>query len=292
MNSQLKSALILLENVFLGNATYTRAKFKERLQKDDDKLKHSDTTISRLLLFIHDVFGIKLRFNRNGTIEIEDENPNDASKYQFIKSLLLFGKIKENDILINHHFSFSNENYFQNSELITDIYECIIQQNLVKINYRKFNHNRSIERILKPLLIKEYLGRWYLISKDQDNKHIVQGIDRIVSFEKLPKKFEPSFDTLRLYDNTIGVNYSGNVVHLIIWAEDYQMKLFETYPLHKSQTIIERDALGGTFSLDVVLNYELKQLLASFLLKIKIIEPEHLKKEMQETFIKMAENNN
>ena len=290
MNTQLKSALILLENVFIGNATFTRANFIERLKQDDSELNYSDTTITRLLGFIRDTFGIALKFPRNGSVQRVDESPEDLFKYQFIKSLLLFGKIKANSQYINHHFSFSNENYFHNSELITELYDCIVQQKQVRIVYQKFNHKESNEGILKPLLIKEYLGRWYLISKDEDDKYIVQGIDRIKSFEKLSTRFEPVFDAQHLYDNTIGVNYSGDVIHLVIWADDYQMKLFETYPLHKSQTRINRDTFGGTFSLDVVLNYELKQLLASFLNKITIMEPASLKIEMKEVYLKMAES--
>lgn len=291
MNSQLKSALILLDNVFLNNATFTRATFKERLQNDDDNLKFSDTTITRLLGFIQEIFGISLKFNRNGTIEIQDFNHENEKKYQFVKSLLLFGKIKEDSHLINHHFSFSNDCFFHNSELIIEIYDAIIRMKQIKVSYQKFNNNTKKEYILKPFMIKEYLGRWYLVGKKVNDEFVVFGIDRINTLEILNSNFEPCFNFLKLYENTIGVNYSADLIHVVLWAEDYQMKLFETYPLHQSQKIISRDEKGGFFSLDVVLNYEFKQLLASFLLKVKIIEPKELKEEMKQMFILMADNN-
>jgi hypothetical protein len=289
MNLQLKSALILLENVFLENATFTRTTFKERLQNDEAGLKYSDTTISRLLIFIQDVFGISIRFNRYGTVEIVDQNDDDLSKYHFIKSLLLFGKIKENHRLINHHFSFSNENYFKNSELILDIYEAILKQNIIILAYQKFNSSEVKNHKIKPILFKEYLGRWYLIGKDDFENYIVLGVDRISSFEILNIKFESSLDAIQLYDHTIGVNYTGTLTHVVLWAEDYQMKLFESFPLHKSQKIIDRNDQGATFSLDVIINYEFKQLLASFLLKVKVLEPQDLKEEMKNIFLKMSE---
>lgn len=283
---QLKSAIILLDNVFFGVKKFSRESFKFKLE--EEHFSNSDATISRLLKFIDEVFGIELHFRKNGTIEIVND---DENHYHLIKSLLLFGKIKNlSKSVVDLNFSFSSDSFFKNSDYIFELYFAIIQSKMIKIYYQKFQSPAAVEMNLKPLLIKEYLGRWYLIAEKENTNIRVYGIDRIKDFKVLNKKFNPNLNVVEIYKNTIGVNYSDRVEKIKLWVEDYQLCLFETFPIHSSQNIISRNKEGGILTLELVNNYELKQLLASFLHKVIIIEPTELKNEML-TFIDAMKNN-
>lgn len=285
MNNQIKSALILLENVFFNPKKFNRKEFAEKL--NEENLKHSETTITRLLQFISSIFGVELSFKtKNGKVKIIDSEDN---QFQLIRTLLLLGKLKnESNIVSNNIISFTSESQFLNVNFVLDFYEAISKSQMLKIDYQKFNSDLTEKIIVKPILIKEYLGRWYLIAEKETGGVRVFGIERIKNFEVLNKTFSPNLEMINLYKSTIGVNYSGSVELVKIWVENYQLEFFKTYPIHKSQKIIKTDENGGILTIKVNINYELKQLLASYLDKVRVIEPLHLKIEMIDFFETMT----
>lgn len=285
--SQLKSALLLLNNVYFEHKKFTRESFADKLSEEG--LANSPKKITDLLKFIDGIFGIELTFKRKpNTIQVVlDEN----NQYHFIKSLLLNGKLKK-ELLQNenHIISFTSDSNFNYADIIFDIYESIIKTTKIKIDYKNFYGVQTDDIILKPLLLKEYLSRWYLIAEREDQNIRVYGLERITQFKQLQNKFTSSIKTIELYKNTIGVNYSANVELIKLKVEDYQLKLFETNPLHPSQKIIESNKEFGIITLKVAINYEFKQLLSSFLAKVIVLEPESLKTEMKEIFENILKN--
>jgi len=291
MQNQLKSSLILLDNIFFGKVKFTRNTYAEKLSELG--FPNSNTTISRILKDIKDNFGFYVKFPKNSEVFIENElsNNEDFNQYHFLKSLLFYGKIKNIDNqFINDVIIFSSDSKFANYQLIFEILESIQQRFYLKIEYKKFDEDKIRTYKLKPKFIKEYLGRWYLVSDSELHINQVFGIDRIIKLERINQKFDVDFKDLKIYDNTIGVTYSNDLEKIVLWVEMFQLNLFKTYPIHHSQQIISEDKNGGIISFTVNINYELKQLLASYLLKVKILEPEHLKNEMINVYKKIVEN--
>lgn len=287
MKNKLHSALILLNNVYFENKKFTRETLAEKLKEEG--FSHSKNTITELLKFIDEIFGIELSFkNREGIVRIIED---DQNHYHFIKTLVLNGRLQQEAIRHkNHIVSFSSDTDFDYTDFVFEIYKAILQTKTIKITYQKFHTDTPEFYVLKPYLIKEYLERWYLIGGTENDETRVFGIDRIKDLDVLTTTFNPNPEAIKLYKNTIGVNYSGKVEKIKLWVEDYQLKLFETKPLHTSQEILERHPDHGIISLEVAVNYELKQLLASFIQKIKVLEPESLRFEMKNTFKEIIEN--
>jgi predicted DNA-binding transcriptional regulator YafY len=285
MKPQLQSSLILLKNVFYESKKYTRETFTKKLE--EEFLPSSKNAITDLLKFINDIFGIELSFkNKEGQICIKEEIDN---KFHFVRTLLLNGQLRKNDIIQhNHVISFSSDSEFKNTHLIFDLITCIIKTQKIKITHQNFYGSPAYEVMLKPYLIKEYLGRWYLLAeRESDSKLRVYGIDRIKDVEIYNYTFEPNLHAINVYKNTIGVSFNieqGKAEKIILWVEAYQFKLFESYPIHTTQKTIEKHASYGVLQIEVVNNYELKQLLASYLLKVRVLEPESLRNEMLELF--------
>jgi len=287
-NHPLKSSIILLENVFFHLKKHNRKGFAQVLAEKE--LSHSAATISRLLKFIEDTFGIVLDFRgENGQVQLVEADEN-VSRYQFVKSLLLWGRLKHQQEWVSSGLiSFTTESRLRNFEYILEVYEAILKSKMLKIKYQKFYLEKEEIRIIKPRLLKEYLGRWYLIGEKNDGEIRVYGIDRITDFEVLNQRFDPDPKFAELYKNTIGVNYSGRVEQVLLKVEPYQLQLFETYPIHPSQEIIEKHKNEGLLALKVVINYEFEQLLASYLDKVSVEAPEYLKQKMLAHFKKMTE---
>src|SRR5690606_16057380 len=257
MKNKLQSALILLNNVYFENKKFTRETLAEKFKEEG--FSHSKNTITELLKFIDQIFGIELSFrNREGIVKILED---DQNHYHFIKTLVLNGRLQQEAIRHkNHIIAFSSDTDFDYTDVVFEIYKAILRTKTIKITYQEFYTDTPESYILKPYLIKEYLGRWYLIGGTENDDTRIFGIDRIKDLDVLPKTFTPNPDAIKLYENTIGVNYSGKVEKIKLWVEDYQLKLFETKPLHTSQKILERHTDYGIISLEVAVNYELKQL--------------------------------
>lgn len=292
-NNQLKAALILLENVFFNIKKYNRKEFIEILANDE--LSHSEAGISRLLTFIDEIFGIPLTFKtKNGRIEVVEDLEN---RFHLIRSLYLIGRLKKEKQITKNIVQFSSDSSYKNIELIPECLDAISKSFQLKLVYQKYYTDKPESHILNPIFLKEYLGRWYLLAEKENGKIIVFGIDRIVSLEILNKRFDPSTKYHDLYKHTIGVNFSGEHHYsgkpqkiLLRILDYYQLRLFEDYPIHPSQRIFEKNNEGGIIEIEVVINYELKQLLASYLEKVVVIEPTDLKEEMAGVFARMKLN--
>lgn len=284
MRKQLQSAILLLNNVFYENKKHTRASFTEVLLAHD--LPASKNTISELLKFIDEVFGIELSFrSANQTIHVVYDT---ANHFHLVKTLLLNAKLRQKTLANEHHIiSFTSDSEFKNTDLIFEIMDCIAKTRKIRIDYQSFHGEERKHLVLCPQLIKEYNGRWYLVATGEDTKIRVYGIDRILDFEELTATFTHNPETRKLYEHTIGVNYDERIEKITLKVENYQLKLFENFPLHHTQNIIERGEKHGVLTLEVVLNYELKQLLASFLTKVEVLSPTSLRLEIQQWFADM-----
>src|SRR5690606_798608 len=85
MKNKLQSALILLNNVYFENKKFTRETLAEKFKEEG--FSHSKNTITELLKFIDQIFGIELSFrNREGIVKILED---DQNHYHFIKTLIL-----------------------------------------------------------------------------------------------------------------------------------------------------------------------------------------------------------
>ena len=67
-----------------------------------------------------------------------------------------------------------------------------------------------------------------------------------------------------------------------------QSNYLRSQPLHHSQKVLKESEKVFIFSVDLVINYELKSLLQSFGDKVKVLEPKSLADEMKAVGLNMA----
>lgn len=279
-----EAEIILIDNVLSNPKKFTRKAYAEYLENKG--LANSKNTITRHLQNIYLEIGLKLNFPRKRVCEIvEEETESDyIEKIQFYKSLyfryILQKSLTENSIQ-NQFISFGFDTLNKNIELIQPILNSIIESKKIKIFYRKFQENNIKEYIVNPLFIKEYLNRWYVIGDTEIIKNRVFALDRIENIEFLSNHFKKiNANENKIFDHTIGVNFSGNVEKVVLWISEEQYPYFETLPIHKTQKFIDKTASGFTISLEVCCNYELEQWILHYGNKIKVIEPQQLKERI------------
>ena len=164
--------------------------------------------------------------------------------------------------------------------LLSPLYNYIARRQTLRIMYQSFSARQPTEYIFCPYLLKEFRNRWFLFGSKESNLMLYNlALDRIVSVEPIdvPYRENPDFDSEHFFDDLIGVSKNiGTQPHRVVfWANAEQSKYIKTKPLHSSQQVIEEDPETGscTFSIEVVINFELYSVFLSYGAGFKILEP-------------------
>lgn len=75
-----------------------------------------------------------------------------------------------------------------------------------------------------------------------------------------------------------------------LWFNHLQAPYIKTKPLHPGQKIVEETQSGIVISLNLVLNFELEQLILSYGERVKVLEPDSLAEKIASRIKASAEN--
>jgi predicted DNA-binding transcriptional regulator YafY len=182
-----------------------------------------------------------------------------------------------------------NKNY-SGLKWIKIIYESIQNNQKLFINYDSFDGQGDFEDVVSPYILKEYLNRWFLIGKLEKAEELFYTIplDRIYSAKKLNSTFLPQkkYNVLTLFDEIIGVTYieKNPIEDIELEFNESAAGYVRTKPLHHSQRIL-RDDDRFVISINVRVNYELLQLLLSYVPNIKIHKPKYLRETIKDMLV-------
>lgn len=291
MTNQIKSSIILIDNILKKQKKISRQTYTAKLKSLG--LPSSSTTVNGILKFAREELGTNISFRKGyGEIIEELSEPNYIEIIEQYKTLyfknIVHKSILENQVYSEYiSFGFNTINF--NIEFIEPILNSIFQKRKIKIEYYPFYKEESSNYIANPIFLKEYLNRWYVIADSEKTPHQVFALDRILNIEVLTKTFKPKIHPKNsLYNDTIGVNFSGEPKKVVLWISKKQYDYLKTLPLHKSQKL-ERIANDGGYiiSLNVVVNFELERWILYYGNHMKVIEPQSLRNtianELKET---------
>ena len=185
------------------------------------------------------------------------------------------------------------------------IYNAIKQKHQLFITYRPFKkkiyddvekariygYNSSSGEYywkISPWFLKEYNNRWQLIGYCEAFKNLKQhngadsdgivnlSLDRIQRVEileiesrKCPERLKDEFDYV--------IGFTRGIKEVVkLWFDKINLQYVKSKPLHWTQQLIEENELGGIISIEVVINYELKQEVKQYLPNVKVISPKNL----------------
>lgn len=173
--------------------------------------------------------------------------------------------------------------------LLTPLYNHIVQKQTLRIMYQSFSARQPMEYILCPYLLKEFRNRWFLFGSKASNLQLYNlALDRIVSVEPIEISYRenPNFDSEHFFDDVLGVSKNINTTprRIVFWANAEQSNYIRTKPIHSSQKIIEENPQDGscTFSIEVVINFEMYSIFMSYGPGIKILQPRNVRAYMRD----------
>ncbi|MFV8355484.1 helix-turn-helix transcriptional regulator [Flavobacterium sp. XS1P32] len=176
---------------------------------------------------------------------------------------------------------------YKGYNLITPIFNAIINKTVLKIKYKPFN-TPEYEVTFHPYFLKQYNSRWFVFGYNEynDNAQWNLAVDRINNdVEKTINEYkEDCTNWEEFFEDMIGVskgiNEKPEEVKLVFNKE--QAPYIQTKPLHSTQKmkILEDSTLE--IRINVIINYELEMKILSYGEKVKVITPDTLVLKIKE----------
>lgn len=192
-----------------------------------------------------------------------------------------------------NYIQFENNHLLKGLQYINPLYQAILGQRSLLIEYKSFKALQSQQNIYYPYLLKEYRNRWFLICKPKKGVTLITlALDRILEFQELPnEKFvNPVIDFEVYYNDLLGVTKTekDRAHKVILEIDKFNAPYVLTKPIHQSQTIIRENEDSIIIRIDVVPNFELEREILGFGECLKVLAPRFLASRIKKRLEKSA----
>ncbi|HPD96603.1 MAG: WYL domain-containing protein [Bacteroidales bacterium] len=244
----------------------------------------SRRTFQRDISEIRTIFNIDIKCNGYNQYYIA-EDEHSGFNNRMIEAFDVFNSLSMGQhfapyVLVEKHCSIG-------TEYIYGILYAIKNNFVLKFNYHKFYENFSTSREVSPYSLKEYKGRWYVLSKDfKDEKIKSFALDRMKNFEVTKRKFAfPSdFNPNNFFENCFGIIKPDNAKpsEIILSFDPFQGKYIKSYPLHESQKTLLDNEEELRISIYTYETHDLVMELLSFGAEVQVLQPQSLINKISE----------
>ncbi|MCE5345387.1 MAG: WYL domain-containing protein [Bacteroidales bacterium] len=243
-------------------------------------------TFQRDLNEIRTIFNIDIKCNNSNQYYIvEEENSGFNNRmieaFDIINSLSVGQKLSPH-IILEKRCPLGTEHLHGLLHAIRNLY-------VVRFKYQKYYEPDITSREVEPYTMKEFRGRWYILSKDYKDENVKTfALDRIHDLEISMKKFiYPSdIDPNEYFKNCFGVMTSNesSPEEIILSFEPLQGKYIKSYPLHESQKILRDDGYELLVHLTMFVTHDFFMELLSYGENVKVIKPDNLISDLKTSY--------
>ena len=184
---------------------------------------------------------------------------------------------------------FDQNPYYEGSKYLSDLFNAIVNHQVLHIDYRKFNGDiRNFT--VHPYFIKQYNNRWFLLGLNHDLNVIANiPLDRITSIAQSKQTYVDSeIEWDEYFDDVIGVTIKdGEPEKIVLRFSQKQYPYIKSKPIHGSVRIVSDE--DGVVSISVIPNYELEALICSFSNDVEVLSPQWLRDKIANKYRELAE---
>jgi predicted DNA-binding transcriptional regulator YafY len=277
----------------------SNANFKEiinYLERESEiqeyKFTISKRTFQRDIKDIESMYGIEIKCNKSTGYYSILEEENDNEQLAILEAFDLYNALS---VAKNYNGLIQFEQRKpKGTEHIFGILHAIKNQLNVELLYKKNYALNDEKRMVEPIMLKEFKGRFYLIAHDHNKNDIrTFGLDRTKKIEITTKHFSKRshFDVNNYFKNAFGIiaPQDEKPQRVVISFDCEQGKYLQDYPLHHSQKIIIESHTEIQFELNILITYDFMMELFSYGPEIKIISPFSLVENMKSTYRKLLD---
>lgn len=265
----------------------------------DHGFEISARTIQRDIEQIRFEFGVEIKYDRtrNGYYIDTETGINTDTFLRFLEIVntaeLLTESLRESKDSL-HYISFDSHGSLRGIDNLKPLLFAIKNKRRVTFLHENFETGKQKTYSVKPYLLKEYQNRWYLVGIIEGSKEYrTFGIDRILNLEvlKVTFKTETKINPVELFENTIGISYSGNELEEVILSfTPLQAKYVLSLPLHQSQEIISKNKNEVQIRLKIIPNFEFIQRILMLGENVKVLHPTWLVNEIKKSLANAIKN--
>jgi predicted DNA-binding transcriptional regulator YafY len=190
----------------------------------------------------------------------------------------------------NSYIQFEQHPTVNGNEFLSPLLGAIRQKQCVTFQYQSFKKQGATNRVVEPYLLREYKSRWYLLSREiSTNTYKVFGLERMEELTVTADHFEVDTQVQHAsyFEHSVGitVNHTKGVEEVVFTCGEVLYQYLESQPIHASQKI-QPISNGYTVTLQVMVTYELIQLLVGFGPEVQVIQPAYLIDHLKERHAK------
>ena len=171
-------------------------------------------------------------------------------------------------------------------EHLRPILSAVQARQIVEFTYCKFWEDQPTRRLVGPLLLKEFRGRWYVLALIFESGELrCFGLDRITDLSLSPRSFvpPPSFDAAAYYAQAFGIIRPDNEQpqEVILSLSLTQGRYVQTFPLNATQCLLSQSKTAIRISLSVYDTHDLRMELLSMGEEVEVLAPASLREWMR-----------
>ena len=286
---------------------------KRRQVLEDIKFMESTQGWNVPLERIRDGHRVYFRYSEK-SFSINNQPLNETEENQLKEALLTLSRFKgmpqfewvdeitarlDSGLGLSHSnkkvIEFEQNNYLKGLEHITPVYNAILYQKSISIEYKSFKQENSQTIIFHPYFLKQYNNRWYVFGKNDTSGFIMNlSLDRITLVTDSKRKFIPNkeIDFDEYFEDIIGVTIANEakVEKVVLKVGNSLFPYIQTKPLHGSQKVKEQESSYTLITLEVIPNYELESLILSYGEGVEVVLPKSLRSKIKKRVDLISKN--
>lgn len=228
--------------------------------------------------------------NVNKGYFIDDNNDAQHETNRFLQ--LMQEMITANSVsgLFSENTKYLTYLEFENqpSSMFHNVFEEVLtatqKKQKIKFRYQSYVKNNWELYETKPLFLKQYQNRWYIIA-EHNKTYKAFALERIVDLELTTKKFKADIDKVKqLFRNVVGLTNSDKqaVEKVVLRFHPSQKSYMQSVPIHRQQQQLADNETEFTIQLLVKPNFELKQQVLKYGSLVEVLQPKALRQEVKQ----------
>lgn len=186
------------------------------------------------------------------------------------------------------YLEFENEPTSMFHNVFEDVLTATQKKQKIKFKYQSYVKSDSQLYEVKPLFLKQYQNRWYIIA-EHNKAYKAFALERMEHLETTNKKFKADLTKVKqAYTQIVGLTNDDNkkIEHVQLRFHSSQKNYVKSVPIHKQQQEIADNANEYTIALYVKPNFELKQQVLKYGALVEVLQPQALRQELKEEYQK------
>ncbi|MDE7370131.1 MAG: WYL domain-containing protein, partial [Muribaculaceae bacterium] len=231
---------------------------------------------------VEDLFGINIECNRADNTYYVLSQPNFAkAACDMLNGALLFNNLRFNPQIRDHVYP--EQKYNEDTSKLFKVTEAILESRELRLRYRhNYDCNRECDYQIKPIAIKQFRNRWYIIGELEIGNTYSFPLDRVISMEKGDIIESSKINAEDLFADSFGIirDESVKAEEILIKVEREQSNYFKSLPLHSSQQVVSEMTDSVIFRLKLEPTYDFIMELLSHGAKVEVLQPQSLRDTM------------